>query len=266
MKAINIGIINNKGGVGKSMTAQNLGAALALKGFKTCLIDFDSQHNLTNRYQNSSRESEVIQNKYYTNVSIEAYLLDETLPILPIEIKKNLHLIPSTIKLSEVSAALYAMKKDQNASEKLRELCNLLQPYYDFIIIDSEPGMSALMVNATKASDLIIIPVSCLDALDGAGEGVFGIMEANQLDTPYFFLQTIYESRLKSSRDIRSALIYSACENTLRTFIKRNEYLNSAGSYGQDIFEYAPKSGGANDYKDLATEIVSLLKSANKKK
>ena len=252
-------IINNKGGVGKTMTAQNLAAALADKAKKVCMIDFDSQHNLTNRCENKNRVEE-LKEQQYTGRTIEEYLSDSTLDIQPIEVKKNLYLIPSTIALAEYSASLYNMSQSENPSDKLKELCTYLQGAFDFIIIDSEPGMGALMVNATKAADLIIIPISCLDALSGADEGVFGIMDKNNLNTPYYFLQTMYENRLKSSREIRSQLLEEAYDNTFRTFIKRNEFLNIASIYGLDVFEHAPKSGGANDYKDLAIEILAIFK------
>lgn len=262
-KAKVIAIINNKGGVGKTMTAHNLAAALAAKGKKVCMIDFDSQHNLTNRCENKNR-AEILKEQQYKGCAIEDYLSDPTIDIQPIEVKKNLFLIPSTIALAEYSASLYNIQNG-NPSDKLKELCNDLQNTFDFIVIDSEPGMGALMVNATKAADLIIIPINCLDALSGADEGVFGIMDKNNLNIPYYFLQTMYESRLKSSRDIRSQLLEEARENTFITFIKRNEYLNSAGIYGLDVFEHAPKSGGANDYNDLAVEVLSIFKKMNKK-
>jgi chromosome partitioning protein len=258
-KAVVVSVINNKGGVGKTMTAQNLSAALALKGKRVCMIDFDSQHNLTNRFENSEREG-ALQTHDYTNIAIEDYMLNEELGIKPVSVKENLFLIPSTIKLSEVSAKLYGMKKDSNAGEKLHEICDCMETLFDYIVVDSEPGMSALMVNATRAAHIILIPVNCQDALNGAGEGVFGLMDANGIDVPYYFLQTMYEERLKSCRDIKKHLLDDAFENTLRTQIKRNEYLNSAGNAGMDIFEYAPKSQGANDYECLALELIGIVK------
>lgn len=263
-KAQTIAVVNNKGGVGKTMTAQDLSAALANKGKKVCMIDSDSQHNLTNRCANRNRVEELKEHQY-KGYALEDYLANSTLEIQPLEVKKNLFLIPSTIELAKYASSLYNMDQSENPSGKLKELCNDLKEVFDYIIIDCEPGMSALMVNAIKAADLIIIPINCLDALSGADEGVFGIMDRNNLNTPYYFLQTMYENRLKSCRDIRSQLLEEARENTFITFIKRNEYLNSAGNFGIDVFEHAPKSGGANDYKDLATEVLSIFKKLNKK-
>lgn len=262
-KARIIAIINNKGGVGKTMTAQNLAAALAAKSNKVCMIDCDSQHNLTNRCQNKNRVKELSE-QLYKGRTIENYLSDSNLDIEPIEVKKNLFLIPSTIALAEYAVSLYNMDQNENPSGKLKELCTYLQEVFDYIVIDSEPGMGALMVNATKAADLIIIPISCIDALSGADEGVFGIMDKNNLNTPYYFLQTMHEGRKKNSKDIRSQLLEEAFENTFKTFIKRNEYLNSAAVYGLDIFEHAPKSAGADDYKDLAIEVLAIFKKLNK--
>ena len=257
-------VVNNKGGVGKTMTAHNLSAAMADKGKNVCMIDSDSQHNLTNRCENKNRVEE-LQKRQYRGLALEDYLSNPELAICPLEVKKNLYLIPSTIELATYSASLYHLGPNENPSDKLKNFCNDLQEEVDFIVIDSEPGMGPLMVNATKAADLIIIPINCLDALNGASEGVFGIMDNNNLNTSYYFLQTMYENRLKSSRDIRCQLLEEARENTFSTFIKRNEYLNSAGNYGLDIFEHAPKSGGASDYKYLASEVMSILKKQNKK-
>ena len=264
-KAITISIINNKGGVGKTMTVQNLSAALAEREEMVCMIDLDSQHNLTNRCENLGREEEELRICKYEGCAIEDYLANPEIPIRPLMIKKNLFLIPSTIRLAEVSASLYSMNIGERPSDKLKDLCNDIQNKFDFIIIDSEPGMSALMANAAKAADIIIIPINCQDALSGAGEGVFGIMDNNNLDTPHYFLQTMFENRLKSSRDIRSKLTEEAYENRFYTIIKRNEHLNIAGNLGLDVFEHAPKSGGASDFKDLAAEILSIIKRGNKK-
>lgn len=260
MKATVISIINNKGGVGKTMTAQNLGAALALKGKKVCLIDFDSQHNLTNRYENEGRGEERLMNRDYQGIAIEDYLTDPSSEISPIEVKKNLHLIPATIRLAELSAVLYHMKANENPGRKLKSLCESMGEFFDFIIVDSEPGMSAVMVNATIAADMIIIPVSCMDALEGASEGVFGIMEKNGLDTDYYFLQTFYDEKQASSRNIRCRLLEEADGNYFNTRIKRNEWLNKAGEMGMDIFELMPKTTGANNYKELASEVIGKLK------
>lgn len=263
-KAITISIINNKGGVGKTTTAQNLSAALAERGKNVCMVDFDSQHNLTNRCENPNRV-EKLKERQYENCAIEDYLINPNLEIIPINVKNNLYLIPSTIRLAELSASLYSMKSDENPSYQLKELCYYLREKFDFIIIDCEPGMSALMANATIAADMIIIPVSCQDALIGAQEGVFGIMDNNNIDIPYYFLHTLCEPRLKSYQDINNKLLEDARENTFHTSIKRNEYLNIAGNNGLDVFEQAPKSKGANDFKALATEVISIVKKLNKK-
>ena len=260
MKANVISIINNKGGVGKTMTAQNLSSALAAKGKKVCMIDFDSQHNLTNRFENEGRGEERLINRDYAGIAIEDYLTNPSLEIQPIEVKKNLFLIPSTIRLAELSAILYNMKAGENPGGNLKALCEAMGDFFDFIVVDSEPGMSAVMVNATIAADMIIIPVSCMDALEGASEGVFGIMEKNGLSTDYYFLQTFYDEKQASSRNIRERLLEDADGNYFNTRIKRNEWLNKAGEMGMDIFELMPKTAGATGYKELASEVIGKFK------
>jgi chromosome partitioning protein len=252
-----ISVINNKGGVGKTMTAQNLGAALALRGKQVCLIDLDSQHNLTSRYENEGRQN-LLPGGDYTKVAVEDYLVDSTLNIRPLLVKDNLYLIPSTTRLARVGAEMYKLSKEQQPSYMLLKICNAMRSAFDYVIVDCAPSMSALMANAAIAADLIIIPVSCQDALMGAGEGVFELMDNNRLATPYYFLQTIYEERLKSNRDRKRQLLDKAFEHTLRTQIKRNEYLNRSAECGLDVFEFAPKSQGASDYDCLALEVLGI--------
>ena len=132
------------------MTVQNLSAALAEREEMVCMIDLDSQHNLTNRCENLGREEEELRICKYEGCAIEDYLANPEIPIRPLMIKKNLFLIPSTIRLAELSASLYSMNIGERPSDKLKDLCNDIQNKFDFIIIDSEPGMSALMANAAK--------------------------------------------------------------------------------------------------------------------
>jgi chromosome partitioning protein len=152
------------------------------------------------------------------------------------------------------------MKAGENPGGKLKALCEAMGDFFDFIVVDSEPGMSAVMVNATIAADMIIIPVSCMDALEGASEGVFGIMEKNGLSTDYYFLQTFYDEKQASSRNIRERLLEDADGNYFNTRIKRNEWLNKAGEMGMDIFELMPKTAGATGYKELASEVIGKFK------
>jgi chromosome partitioning protein len=89
-------------------------------------------------------------------------------------------------------------------------------------------------------------------------------MDNNKLDTPYYFLQTIYEDRLKSNRDRKRQLLSKAFDHTLHTEIKRNEYLNLSAECGQDVYEYAPKSRGAEDYMTLALEVIGITSKRRK--
>lgn len=255
-----ISIINNKGGVGKTMTAQNLSAALAAKGKKVCMIDFDSQHNLTNRCENERRTNKRLVEKNYEGVCIEDYLTNAEVEIEPQFVKYNLYLIPSSIRLSELSAKLYTLPTKENPGDKLKEFCDCLKGHFDFIVVDSEPGMSALMVNAARAADLIIIPVCNQDSLTGANEGVIGILENNHLSTPYYFLQSMFENRLRIHNDIRELLIEECGDNTFKTVIHKNEWLNNAGNDGIDIFEKNAKMSCAVEYKCLAGEVVRMMK------
>lgn len=240
-----VSIINHKGGVGKTMTTLNLGAALALKKKRVLLVDFDPQCNLTD-HCGITPDSET--------KTISDYLYDDELPIVPIELSKNLHLLPSAETLDQDSINMGAMEDTKAAIVLLKEILDRVGEGYDYILIDCAPGSGMLMLNSVAASNEMIIPIWGKDSLKGVTK-ISNIMKANNFSIKARYLLTIYDNRLSVDREIKDYLISSCPELVFHTIIRRNAALDQAACNNMNVFQYAPKSNGALDYMSLAQEI-----------
>lgn len=239
-------IINHKGGVGKTMTTHNLGAALAQMKKRVLMVDFDPQCNLTTRCGVAVDD---------THITISGYLHDEEAPITPIEISKYLHLIPGDDALDADSMEMTALDNLNEAASMLRTILGRVGEQYDYILVDGAPGSGMLMLNALYAADEIIIPMSDKDAMMGVAK-IGKIVQANRLHPRAHYLITRHDSRLSLCNDLRDHLIAECPELTYHTIIRNTEALRQAACNGQDIFTYAPKSNGAADYRSLAKEVA----------
>lgn len=238
-----ISIVNHKGGVGKTMTSQNLGAALALCGKKVLLVDFDPQCNLT-----TQTISEV------TVPTISA-VLNEDLKVKGQEVQENLFILPGAEALDEDALNLAAMDDVKEASHILKNALKSCKNDYDFILIDAAPGSSMLMVNAITTADVILVPISDKNSISGAKK-LSKIIKAYKVKAKGFYLLTRYDGRLSVHKEIRKLLITKNREALLYTTIRQCEQLNQAACQSLDIFRFAKKSNGAMDYMDLANEII----------
>lgn len=243
-----ISILNFKGGVGKTTTTLNLGAALAMAGKKTLLIDIDVQRNTTNvlgyRLSDGSSLYELMKNEskdypiYDTNTS-------------------GLQFIPSSMKLSTLVFELANMFSRETI---LRECLSPLQDIYDYILIDCPPNTGVLTDNAIAASNTIIVPVSC-DAMSLQGVEIIlaRVKEAARVNKINIggFLINRYNARRVQSRNVVNALSEYGV-NVFKTYIRECEALKAFCENHQNIFEYDAKSNGAKDYEALAKEIIEL--------
>lgn len=233
-----------KGGVGKTTSVLNIGASLALNGYKTLLIDLDPQYNLS-----LALGVEEAQDNIYTALKAKS-------APAPLLLNDNLYLIPSALELGKGEVEFNA------EYERERLLKKLLQPIkkdYDFIIIDCPPSLGILTVNAIVASDYIISPIeSSYLALKG-----FAILSESinfigrEVDRVFI---TRYDGRKIINRDILESLRESLGDKALQTVIRENVALAESPTQGEDIFRYDPKSRGAEDYSNLTNEIIKILK------
>lgn len=239
-------IINHKGGVGKTMTTHNLGAALAEMKKRVLLVDFDPQCNLTSRCGVSVSED---------NATISDYLHDENLSISPIVMSKYLHLIPGDDALDADSMEMSSLDNLAEAAGMLRSILDRVGEQYDYILVDGAPGSGMLMLNALYAADEIIIPMSDKDAMMGVAK-IGKIVRANGLNPRAHYLITRHDSRMTLCNELRDHLIAECPDMTYHTIIRNTEALRQAACNGQDIFQYAPKSNGSADYRSLAKEVA----------
>lgn len=256
-----VSIANHKGGVGKSITTQNLACAIAdlwneeiaskknaSKARKILLIDADPQCNLTSHC--GIEESEEV----YT---ISDYLNDDNLPITPEQVgeRTNLFLIPSSDSLDQDGIDIGAMEDAEKACNLFKVIIDKVKDEYDYIFIDTAPGSGMLMVNALCASDEIIIPVADKDSLAGIKK-ILSISEGHNLDLRMRLLLTMYDSRIGSSRELRDFLIENSSDQLFHNSIRRNSKLNDAANNCMDIFSFFNRCNGASDYKALAKEYI----------
>ncbi|MFP4528861.1 MAG: ParA family protein [Candidatus Kapaibacterium sp.] len=243
-------ISNHKGGVGKTTSVINIGAALARLGRKALLIDFDPQANLSQSLGIITPETNI-----YEAIKGER-------PPHPIEADENLFVVPSTLDLSGAEVELSG---EAGREYILGELLEPLRAEYDYILIDSPPSLGLLTINALTAADEVFIP---LQSQYLALQGLTKLMEViekirrrlNKNLTIGGVFVTQYDKRKILNRDV-VATIREHFENIVfKTMIRDNIALAEAPTQGLDIFRYQPKSYGAEDYLSLAREILKRSK------
>lgn len=254
-------VANQKGGVGKTTTVMNLGAALAMKGKKTLLIDLDPQANLssglgfTQQFDKDSWNStDEAPYKSIYNVLIDKEPLSS---VFVATSTPNLFLVPSHLSLAGAEIEMVNLISRETLLKKALES---MSEKFDYVIIDCPPSLGLLTINALCAADKLLIPIQCeYFALEGLGQ----LIETTKLIKGVNanlkiggVILTMFDSRTKLSESVVKDVKDFFKDVAFKSIVPRNVRLSESPSHGKTIFQYDSRSTGAMAYKKLANEFI----------
>ena len=249
-----IAIANQKGGVGKTTTAINLAAALAIAGKNILLVDLDPQANSSVTFLNL----EAVEPSAYELLTDGDVRCEDVIKPSPLS---SLHVLPSRISLAKFESKLLG---EFDAPFRLKDRIEAVRLQYDFILIDTPPTLGLITVNALVASDYLIIPIQpSYYALEGTDDLLETVEKVKSRPNPDLkvlgVVITLLDKRTTLARDIQEQIKQVFGDKVFTTVISKSVRLEESPAYKESIFTFAPTSSGAIEYSRLCEEVMSRV-------